>query len=63
MNKLDSMKKVGEAFNVYRYDNGWMVEINGRDKEGDYATAKIICNTEKEVMDLFTKFNSMEVDR
>ncbi len=47
MNKLDSMKKVGENFTVYRYDNGWMVEINGRDKEGDYITAKIVCNSEQ----------------
>ncbi len=63
MTKLDSMKKVGENFTVYRYDNGWMVEINGRDKEGDYVTAKIVCNSEQEVVSLFTQYNTMEVDR
>jgi len=57
------MKKVGESFNVYRYDNGWMVEINGRDRENDYVTVKMVCNTEQEVVELFSQYNQKEIDR
>ncbi len=63
MSKLQTMKKVGENFTIYRYDNGWMVEISGRDKENDYVTAKIVCNSEQEVVSLFTQYNTMDVDR
>ena len=57
------MKKVGESFNVYRYDNGWMVEINGRNQENDYVTVKMVCNTEQEVVELFSQYNQKEIDR
>jgi hypothetical protein len=63
VSKLQTMKKVGENFTIYRYDNGWMVEISGRDKENDYVTAKIVCNSEQEVVSLFTQYNTMDVDR
>jgi hypothetical protein len=57
------MKKVGESFNVYRYDNGWMVEINGRNQENDYVTVKMVCNSEQEVVELFSQYNQKEIDR
>ncbi len=57
------MKKVGESFNVYRYDNGWMVEINGRNQENDYVTVKMVCNSEQEVVGLFSQYNQKEIDR
>jgi hypothetical protein len=63
MSKLGTMKKVGESFNIYRYDNGWMVEITGRDKESDWITSKIVCNSEQEVVALFTQYNTIEIDR
>lgn len=62
-NKLSKLSKVNENFTVYRYDNGFMVEIGGRDKDSDYKTCKILCNTENELLDLIKETLSMEVDQ
>lgn len=61
-NKLGKLKKVSENFTVYRYDNGWMVEISGRDNEGDWKTVKVICNTEDELIELVKEFNTSDLD-
>ncbi len=61
-NKLTKLEKVNDCFTVYRYDNGWMVEISGRDKKEDYKTAKILCNTEAELVDLIKEYNSTDLD-
>ncbi len=63
MAKLSKLKKVGEAFTVYHYDNGWMFEVTGRNKDDDWYTCKILCNTEEDLVSLIKEFNSMEVDR
>lgn len=61
-NKLTKLAKVNDSFSIYRYDNGWMVEISGRDKKEDYKTAKILCNTEEELVSLIKEYNSTELD-
>jgi hypothetical protein len=55
--KLD---RVGESFTVSMYDNGFMVEISGRDKRGDYKSIKMVCNTLEEVLGLVTEAAAME---
>ena len=62
MAKLAKLKKVNENISINRYDNGWMIEIGGRDKENDWKTAKIMCNTEEELVAIIKEWNSMEVD-
>jgi hypothetical protein len=47
---------------VYRYDNGFMVEAGGRNKKGDYVTAKILCNTLDEVLILAKEAGEMDLD-
>lgn len=56
------LTKVNESFTVNRYDNGWMVEVSGKDSEGDWKTAKILCNTEAELLEVIKEANSMEID-
>jgi hypothetical protein len=60
--KLNKMVKVSESFTVNRYDNGWMVEISGRDKKEDWKTTKTLCNTEAELLALIKEYNTMELD-
>jgi glycine cleavage system H lipoate-binding protein len=60
--KLSKLDKVSESINMHRYDNGWMVEIGGRNKKGDWATAKTLCNTEEELLTLIKEYNTMEID-
>lgn len=61
--KLSKMTKVNENITINRYDNGWMIEIGGRDKKGDYTTAKILCNKEEELISLVKEWNTIEVDQ
>ena len=60
--KLIKLAKVNESITVNRYDNGWMVEVSGRDKENDWKTAKILCSTEEEMMAVVREWTSMEID-
>jgi len=60
--KLSKLDKVNESITVNRYDNGFMVEVGGRDKENDWKTAKVLCSTEVEMLDVIKEWNSMEID-
>jgi hypothetical protein len=59
MSQLTKLAKVNESLTINRYDNGWMVEIGGRNKKDDWANTKIICNTEAEVLDLIKEYNAI----
>lgn len=61
MAKLTKLTKVNESITINRYDNGWMVEVGGRDQEGDWKTSKILCNSEDEMISVIKEWNSMEV--
>jgi hypothetical protein len=62
MAKLSKLSKVNESITLNRYDNGFMVEVGGRDNENDWKTAKILCSTEEEMMAVVREWNSMEID-
>jgi hypothetical protein len=62
MSKLKKLEKVNESITVNRYDNGWMVEVGGRDDNSDWKTAKILCNTEDEMLAVIKEWNTMDVD-
>jgi len=63
MTKLSKLAKVNESITVNRYDNGWMVEIGGRNKSEDWATTKTLCSTEDELLNLIKEYNKMELDQ
>lgn len=60
--KLGKLAKVNENISVNRYDNGWMVEVGGVDDNGDWKTAKILCNTEDEMLYVVKEWNMMEIN-
>ena len=60
--KLSKLKKVSEAITINRYDNGYMVEVQGRDTDGDWKTSKVLCTTEDELISLIKEANTMELD-
>lgn len=60
--KLDKLEKVNESITVNRYDNGFMVEVGGRDQSGDWKTAKVLCSSEDEMMAVIKEWNTMELD-
>ena len=62
MTKLAKLSKVNEAITINRYDNGWMIEIGGRDSDNDWKNTKTLCNTEEELIALIKEWNTMELD-
>lgn len=60
--KLGKLEKVNESFTVNRYDNGFMIEVGGRDKENDWKNCKVLCNTEADLFEVIKEALSMEVD-
>jgi len=61
-NKLGKLAKVNENISINRYDNGWMIEIGGRDKKEDWKNTKTMCNTEDELIAVIKEWNTMELD-
>ena len=55
----DKLTKVNESFTINMYDNGYMVEVGGRDAEDEWKTAKIICNTLDEVIEIVRETANM----
>ena len=62
MAKLNKLTKVNESVTINRYDNGWMVEVGGRDSDNEWKNCKIVCNTEDEVLAVVKEYNSMGLD-
>ena len=60
--KLTKLAKVNESFTINRYDNGYMIEVGGRDNDSDWKTCKIMCSTEAELFEVIKEALSMEVD-
>ncbi len=62
MAKLDKLHKVNESISLNRHDNGWMVDISGKDKNNDWKSSKTVCNTEEELINLIKECNKKELD-
>ena len=56
------LTKIGEQVTINLYDNGYMVEANGRDDEGDWATVKTICAGDEELFRVVKEYLAMERD-
>ena len=62
MAKLKKLAKVNESITLNRYDNGYMVEVGGRDEDSEWKTAKILCNTEDEMLAVVKEWTTMDID-
>jgi len=58
----DKLEKVNDNFTVYMYDNGFMLEISGRDSSSEWATAKILCKDLDELISLIKEATVAERD-
>ena len=63
MSQLSKLAKVNENISINRYDNGWMVEIGGRDKKEEWKNTKTLCNSEEEVLALIKEWNTLPLDQ
>jgi hypothetical protein len=60
--KLNKLTKVNESFTINRYDNGFMIEVGGRDDDNEWKNCKILCSTEAELIEVIKEALSMELD-
>jgi len=57
----NKLAKVNESITINRYDNGWMVEVGGRDHDNDWKNTKTLCNSEDEMIAVVKEWNSLEL--
>ena len=62
MTKLNKLAKVNENISLNRYDNGFMIEVGGRDKKEEWKNAKIMCATEEELFAVIKEWIAMDLD-
>ena len=60
--KLNKLTKVNESFTINRYDNGFMIEVGGRDDDNEWKNCKVMCSTEAELIEVIKEALSMELD-
>ena len=56
------LTRVNENFSVNMYDNGFMFEIGGRDKDDEWKNAKIMVQSVDELVALIKEATDMERD-
>ena len=58
----DKLTKINDNFNINIFDNGFMVEASGKDTDDDWATVKVMCSSEEELVQLVLDAISIEKD-
>ena len=56
----DKLSQVNENFNVYMYDNGYMIEVSGKTDDDNWKTAKIMVGSVDELVTLIREVTDME---
>jgi hypothetical protein len=62
MKATDKLKKVDDSLTINMYDNGYMVQITGRDSEDDWVTLKIMCDSLEKVNALVAEISALPRD-
>ena len=61
LSQLEQFHKVNDSVNIYRYTNGWMVEVSGEDANDDWLTVKLICADLKAVTTLLEEYKDLNL--
>jgi hypothetical protein len=56
----DKLVKINDSLTINLFDNGYMVEVSGRDANDDWTQVKISCNTLDEVTALLKEANDID---
>jgi hypothetical protein len=59
----DKLDKVSESFTINRYDNGFMIEVSGKDADHEWKTAKIIVQSVDELLELVKEACSLDLEQ
>jgi hypothetical protein len=58
----DKLAKVSDSFTVNIYDNGYMLEISGRDRDNEWKNAKVLVQNLAQLNDLITEVSELPRD-
>jgi hypothetical protein len=58
----DKLAKVNESYTINMYDNGFMLEIGGRDHNEEWKTAKIMVTSIDELVALVREAAELDKD-
>jgi hypothetical protein len=58
----DKLAKVNDSFTINMYDNGYMLEISGRDNAGEWKNAKVLVQNLAQLNDLITEVSELPRD-
>jgi hypothetical protein len=58
----EKLEKVSDSMSIYMYDNGYMLEIGGKDADGDWKTAKIVTTNLDDLFKLIEEVTVMTRD-
>lgn len=58
----DKLTKINDNFNINIFDNGFMVEASGKTADDDWATVKVMCSSEEELVKLVLDAITIEKD-
>jgi len=61
MQVSDKLKSIDNYFSVNILDNGYFIEVSGRNHEDDYSTAKVMYNTADEMIEGVRSLTSMDL--
>lgn len=64
MTKLaDKLAKVNDNFTINRYDNGFMIEVGGRDAGDEWTNSKVLCTDVDALIALVKEAISLPLDK
>lgn len=62
INMVSNMfSSVNDSVTLYRCENGWIVEISGRDHFDEWPTKKIVCSDLKNVLTLLEEYSKIKI--
>jgi len=62
MSLKDMFSKIDDSFTVHIYENGYMLEVGGRDPDEGWVRKKIICLTQEDLFAKIQELNLIEKD-
>lgn len=63
MEVSDILNKINDSFEVSILDNGYVLDIRGRDKQDDWSSCKLAVGTVEELFEVIKEIAEMPVDK
>lgn len=62
MQLKDKLAKIGDSLTVNLYDNGYMIDVSGKNEEDDWTNARVMVSSVEDLLEIITEATEMERD-